>query len=133
MSAEVITFRDAQAESGREAMLSALAELHSLITIDPVMGASPVRIYFVLNPAVKGRIAAFIDAEDRTYVRPPAAYALISYDFPFGLHLVETSARQMASERAKAVVTSSAALQGGLLHAAACTLGIDARSATSNT
>jgi hypothetical protein len=129
MTAEVITLRDAQAESGREAMLSALAELHSLITIDPVMGASPVRIYFVLNPAVKSRIAAFIDAEDRGYVRPPGAYALISYDFPFALHLVETSARQMASDRAKAVVTSSAELQGYLLQSAASALGVEAQAA----
>jgi hypothetical protein len=129
MTADVITFLDAQAESGREAMLSALAELHSLITIDPVMGASPVRIYFVLNPAVKVRIAAFIDADDRAYARPPGAYALISYDFPFGLHLVESSARRMAPESAKAVVACSADLQGELLRAAACALGIDAQSA----
>ena len=129
MTADVITFRDSQAENGREAMLSALAELHSLITIDPLMGASPVRIYFVLNPAVKMRIAAFIDAEERAYARPPGAYALISYDFPFALHLVETAASQMASERAKAVVTCSADLQGDLLRAGAGALGIDAQPA----
>jgi len=126
MTADVVTLRERQTTGGED-LLAAVVELHALITIDPVMGAAPVRIYFVFNPAARARIAACHDVANGARTPLPAAYALVAYDFPFALHLIETSARRIASERAKALVSCSADLQGDVLRKTANALGIDAQ------
>jgi len=125
MTAQIVALRDRQL-ANTEDLLAAVVELHALVSIDPVMGASPVRIYFVFNPVAKQRIAACHDLEGGRRAPLPAAYALVAYDLPFALHLVETSARQIGTERAKAIVTASAELQGDMLRQAASALGIEA-------
>jgi nitroreductase len=127
MSGQVVAFRDPKAPDEREALIAAMGPLHTLITLDPILGASPVRIYFVLNPEARARIAECLDPNDRSQARFAAAFALVAYDFPFALQLIEGSSPQISSEQAKAIVTCSAGLQGDALQAAAAAFGIDAR------
>jgi nitroreductase len=127
MSGQVVAFRDPKAPDEREALIAAIGPLHTLITLDPILGASPVRIYFVLNPEARARIAECLDPNDRSQARFAPAFALVAYDFPFALHLVEGASPQISSERAKQIVTCSAGLQGDALRTAAAAFGIDAR------
>jgi hypothetical protein len=121
MTAQLLAFRKPPPAG---ALLDAVVELHALISIDPVMGASPVRAYFVFNSAAKARITAAIDAAD--VAREPTAYAVVAYDFAFALHLIEIAGRPIDRERAKAVASASAALQGAAFEAAAAALDIEA-------
>ena len=127
MIAQVVAFRDPKSADEREALIAAIGQLHALITLDPILGASPVRIYFVLNPQARTRIAECLDPSDRSQARFAAAFALVAYDFPFALQLIEGTSPQISSDRAKAIVTCSAGLQGDALRAAAAAFGIDAR------
>jgi hypothetical protein len=106
-------------------LLDAVVELHALISIDPVMGASPVRVYFVFNPAAKARISAAIDAADAAPA--PTAYAVVAYDFAFALHLIGIAGRPIDRERAKAIASASAGLQRAAFEAAAAALDVEAR------
>jgi len=124
MSAQLLAFRKPP-PADAQALLDAVVELHALISIDPVMGASPVRAYFVFNPAAKTRITDAIDAADLT--REPTAYAVMAYDFAFALHLIEIAGRSVDRERAKAIASASAGLQCATFEAAAEALGVDAR------
>jgi 3-hydroxypropanoate dehydrogenase len=130
MSGQVLAFRGPRAADQREALIAALVPLHTLITLDPILGASPVRVYFVLNPQARERIAACLDPGDGSQARFAPAFALVAYDFPFALQLVEGTAPQMSREQAKRIVTCSAGLQGDALQAAARAFGIDARPIT---
>jgi hypothetical protein len=127
MSGQVVAFRDPKAPDERDALIAAIGPLHALITLDPILGASPVRIYFVLNPQARTRIAECLDPSDRSQARFASAFALVAYDFPFALHLVEGTAPQIPRERATEIVTCSAGLQGDALQAAAAAFGVDAR------
>ena len=124
MTAQLLAFRT-PAPPDPSALLDAVVELHALISIDPVMGASPARVYFVLNPAAKDRIAAAIEAAGGR-ARPAAAYAVMAYDFGFALHLVEIAGRPISRERAKAIATASAELQPAAFLAAAEAVGVEA-------
>ena len=127
MTGQVVAFRDPKSPDEREALIAAIGPLHAVITLDPILGASPVRIYFVLNPQARARIAECLDPSDRSMARFASAFALVAYDFPFALHLIEGTAPQLPRERAQAIVTCSAGLQGDALRAAAAAFGIDAR------
>jgi nitroreductase len=127
MTGQVVAFRNPSAAEAREALIAAVVPLHTLITLDPILGASPVRIYFVLNPQARRRIAECVDPGDGAQARSAPAFALVAYDFPFALQLIEGTAPQVARERAKQIVTRSAALQGEALRAAASAFGLDAR------
>ncbi len=125
MSAQLLAF-PAPPPQDIDALLAAVVELHALISIDPVMGASPARVYFVFNPAAKARIVASIDAADTARAGSSTAYAVMAYDFPFALHLIEIAGRPISSERAKVIATASADLQRGAFWAAADAAGIEA-------
>jgi 3-hydroxypropanoate dehydrogenase len=127
MSAQVIQLRDADPAEDGAALLAAVSELHALITLDPVLGASPVRVCFVFNPEARQRIAASLDPTDGAGRRGAPTYALVCYDFPFALQLLRASASRLAEARAKEIVVCSAGLQAEALRVAAATLGIDAR------
>jgi len=127
MTAQLLAF-PAPAPQDPSALLEAVVDLHALISIDPVMGASPARVYFVINPAAQARILAAIDAADAARANPPSAYAVMAYDFPFALHLIEIAGRPISSERARTIATSSASLQGAAFRAAAQTVGVEAQS-----
>jgi hypothetical protein len=127
MTGQVVAFRDPKSPDEREALIAAIGPLHAVITLDPILGASPVRIYFVLNQQARIRIAECLDPSDRSMARFASAFALVAYDFPFALHLIEGTAPQLPRERAQAIVTGSAGLQGDALRAAAAAFGIDAR------
>jgi nitroreductase len=127
MTGQVVAFRSAAAGDERDALIAAIGPLHTLITLDPILGATPVRVYFVLNPQARARIAECLDPNDRSQARFATAFALVAYDFPFALQLVEGSAPQLGRERAKQIVTCSAGLQGDALQAAAAAFGVDAR------
>jgi 3-hydroxypropanoate dehydrogenase len=123
MTAQVISLREPARPDDRETLLEAVAELHALVTLDPVLGASPVRVYFVFNPDAQQRIAASLG---RAIRRPAVAYGLIAYDFPFALHLLQATASRLTRERAMEIASCSAGLQAECLRVAAATLGIDA-------
>lgn len=127
MTAEVVAFPDPSWPGEHEALTRALIELHALITIDPLLGASPVRVYFLVNPQAKRRIEAYIDPPDRAGAGRLAAYALVSFDFPYALHMFETGGSPLSQERAKEVILCSADLQEGSLSRAASAIGLDAR------
>ena len=123
MTAALLAFPKPTAADDAKALLEAAVELHALISIDPVMGASPARVYFVFNSEARRRIAAAVDGGER---RMPTAYAVMAYDFPFALHLIEIAGRPASPERAKALACASASLQGNALAAAAEAVGVEA-------
>jgi len=101
-------------------------ELHALITIDPILGASPVRIYFVLNPRAVERIIAALRPADPA-ARAASCFALIAYDFPFALHQFALTASPIPTERAREIIERSAGLQLPSLIQAAEAMGLAAR------
>ena len=129
MTADVIRLREPATGVDTTSLLTAISELHVLITLDPVLGTSPVRVYFVLNPQAKIRIEAALDASCDWRRQRPSAYALIAYDFPFALYQMEMSGARLVRERAQELVSLNAGLQGEFLEAAAASLGIAARAA----
>jgi len=131
MTGQVVAFRERLTTDARETLIEALLPLHTLITLDPVLGASPVRVYFVLNPQARSRIVDCVAPGDRCSARSAPAFALVAYDFPFAMHLVEGTAPQLSRERALEIVLCSSALQGGALQAAAKAMGIKAESLAS--
>jgi nitroreductase len=123
MTAELLAFRKPPPADDAKPLLAAAVELHALLSIDPVMGASPARVYFVFDPDARRRIGSAIDGAAG---RPPTAYAVTTYDFPFALHLIEIAGRPASPERARTIATLSAGLQGEALQAAAEALGVEA-------
>ena len=121
--AELLAFRTPPPADDAKRLLEAAVELHALISIDPVMGATPSRVYFVFNPEAKRKIAAAIDGGA---ARQPTAYALVAYDFAFALHLIEIAGRPANRERAKTIAMVGASLQGETLQAAANAVGVEA-------
>jgi hypothetical protein len=119
MTAQVIPIAVPTSAEDHDAMLAAVIELHALITLDPILGASAVRVYFVFNPIAKARIAACIDPADRGLRRPAPAYVLVAYDFPFALHQLQATSNRLSPDQTKQVVCRSAGLQGKALQAAA--------------
>jgi nitroreductase len=127
MTSQIVALRGSQGADAREAWLAAVTDLHTLITLDPVLGASPVRVYFVLNPQAIARVGACVDADDRPRARSASALALVAYDFPFALRVVESNAPGISRQRGERIVIHGAGLQGEALRAAAGAMGIDAR------
>ena len=128
MTAALLAFPKQPPPDDAKALLEAAVELHALISIDPVMGASPARVYFVFNPEAKLRIAAAIDGGA---TRQPTAYAVAAYDFPFALHLIEIAGRPANPDSAncgwaRTIAELSASLQGDALAAAAAAVGVEA-------
>ena len=126
MSASVVAFPIQESTAARDALYAAVAELQALISIDPVLGASPVRVCFIFNPEAKARIAAFLPPSDGAGARATTAYGLVAYDFSFALHLFVLAGSGIPLERAKQIICRSAELQGGLLREAAAVSGVAA-------
>jgi hypothetical protein len=124
MTAAVIAL--AEQADDCEALRPVLAELHGLIAIDPILGASPVRILFVLNREARAHVAACIDPAD-AHSRLGPAYVLVAYDFPFALHQFTASRDYLPEDRAKAIITCSAALQSDAFQRAAGAFGLAVR------
>jgi hypothetical protein len=119
MTAKVVSFRARESTDARDALYAAVVELQALISIDPVLGASPVRVCFAFNPQAKAQIAACLCAPDGAKPRVATAYALVAYDFSFALHLFALAGSRIPIERAKEIICCSADLQEGLLMKAA--------------
>ena len=126
MTGQIVAFRTPPTADEREASLGAVVELHTLITLDPILGVSPVRIYFLLNPKAVAKVAACLDTSDRSKARPPIAFALVAYDFPFALYLIESSAPSLRPGRAQEIASRSAGLLGDAFRASATASGIEA-------
>jgi hypothetical protein len=122
--AEVVDFPTTASTDGRDALYAAAVELQALISIDPVLGASPVRICFAFNPSAKAQIAACLPPSGGASSRAPIAYAVVAYDFSFALHLFAMAGSPIPLERAKVIITHSADLQETLLTKAAEAVGI---------
>jgi hypothetical protein len=127
MSAVVVRLPGRVRAADSEALKAAVVELHTLVSLDRTSGAAPVRIYFAFNPAARARIAACLDPTEPACRLAPSAYALVAYDFPFALHLLEIAGAQVSHDRAKEIVALSAGLQGDMLQAAAEAVNIEAR------
>jgi hypothetical protein len=121
--ARVVDFPTQASTDARDALYAAAAELQALISIDPVLGASPVRVCFAFSPHTKAQIAACVATLDGV---APIAYAVVAYDFSFALHLFAMAGSRIPVERAKEIICRSAELQGGLLIRAAQAVGIAA-------
>jgi hypothetical protein len=131
MTAQLLDFRPpAPPPEATAQLLAAVVELHALIAIDPVMGASPSRTYFVFNPVAKARVAAAIDRAEAARARPPTAFAVTAYNFPFALHLIGIAARPISPERARTIASASADLQSRAFQAAANAVGVGAQLVT---
>ncbi len=127
MTADVIPLHHETRADDRAALIAAIPELHALIALDPLLGASPVRVYFVLNPAAQSEIAKTLGPSDRRAGVGAYAFALVAYDFPLALFQLKGETPSIPDERAKAIIRASAALQGEGLVRAADVLGLDAR------
>ena len=127
MSAVVVRLPERVGAADSEALKAAVVELHTLVSLDRTSGAAPVRVYFAFNPAARARIAACLDPAEPACRRPPSAYALVAYDFPFALHMLGIAGAQVSAPRAKEIVSLSAGLQGDMLQAAAEAVNIEAR------
>jgi hypothetical protein len=127
MTGVVVNLKDRVREADCESLKAAVLELRALISLDRTTGAAPVRIYFAFNAAARARIAGCLDPAETASRRPPAAFALVAYDFPFALHMIEIAGRQVTKDRAKAIAALSAGLQGDMLQAAAEAVRIEAR------
>ena len=124
MTAQVLAFRDPGLCEERDAVRAALAELQTLINLDPVLGASPARVRFVHAPDGKTPITECMAPWEQ--VVPCLAYALLAYDFTFARHLFEVAGRPVPLARAAEIISCSAGLQGDLLQSAAKRLGMTA-------
>jgi hypothetical protein len=127
MSAVVVRLPERVRATDSEALKAAVIELHTLISLDRTSGAAPVRIYFAFNPAARELIAGCLDPAEPACRRPPSAYALVAYDFPFALHMLQIAGAQLSEARAKEIISLSAGLQGDMLRAAAGAVNIAAR------
>jgi 3-hydroxypropanoate dehydrogenase len=125
VTGRVIAFPEPATATARQNLLWAVMELHALITLDPILGVSPARTYFVLNPHAKARIVAALPPADRRAAA--GAYALLAYDFPFALCQLKATTIHLPGERARAIVTKSADLQAESFGRAAAALDMDAR------
>lgn len=128
MAAEVIPLRRDTSRDDRAALLAAIPELHALISLDPLLGASPVRVYFVLNPAAQAEIAQTIGLSERRAGQGAYAYALVAYDFPLAQFQLGGETPSIPQERANVILRCSANLQGEGLIRAAGALGLEATS-----
>jgi hypothetical protein len=126
MMASVVDFPTEASTDARDALYAAAVELQALISIDPLLGASPVRICFAFNPQAKAQIATCLYPSDGGHPRAPIAYAVVAYDFSFALHLFAMAGSQIPVERSKEIICRSAELQEGLLTHAADAVGIAA-------
>jgi hypothetical protein len=122
MTAEVLAFESAGRPRERQALMAAIVELHALVALDPVLGAAPVRVYFVVNPHARQRIESCFSGPDRR--RPDGAYAMVAYDFPFALELLKSIAPSVDEDRAKTLIETSAEMQEATLVRAAAAIGV---------
>lgn len=127
MTADVIPLQREVRRDGRAALVAAIPELHALITLDPLLGASPVRVYFVLNPAAQAEIAKTLGPGGRRPVAGAFVFALVAYDFPLALFQLKGETPSIPDERAEVILRTSAALQGEGLIRAAGALGLEAK------
>jgi len=105
-----------------------LDELHALLTLDPVAGASPARTLFVVSETAKARLARRTCPTTSDAVLGAPACAIIGYDFAFAVQLALSSqaAEPGDADLAIRIAALGAALQGDGLVRAACALGLRA-------
>ncbi len=126
MSSEVVAFPRPAAIDARETMLSAVGDLHALISLDPVLGSSPSRVYFVFSDQGRARVEASLSHRRPSAPAVATAYALVAYDFCFGLRLFAYAGSKIPPERARQIIARGADLQGDTLRRAALAFRIDA-------
>ena len=105
-----------------------LDELHALLTLDPIAGASPSRTLFVVSEAAKARLARRTCPSCLETVLTAPACAVVGYDFAFAVQLALSSQAAEPGDTDLAIRTASlgAALQGDGLIRAAAALGLGA-------
>jgi 3-hydroxypropanoate dehydrogenase len=106
---------------------SRLGELHALLALDSIAGASPARTLFVVSEANKARLALGACPSVRERILGAPACAVVGYDFPFAVNLVLSGQPDdgvAATALAIRTAARSAALQGEALARAAAALGL---------
>jgi 3-hydroxypropanoate dehydrogenase len=129
MSAQVVRLRQG-AWSGAAAPVprALLDQLHDLLQLDPIAGASAVRTLFVASEAGKARLARHLAPGEQDQAPAAPAFAIIGFDFQFAVSLILSASASANPDRGAAVRTAqrSAALQGDTLRLAAAAVGLRA-------
>jgi 3-hydroxypropanoate dehydrogenase len=129
MSAQVVRLRqDVCSEAPAPVPRVVLDQLHDLLQLDPIAGASAVRTLFVASEAGKARLASHLSPADTTLALSAPAVAVIGFDFLFAVSLILSRSSIADPDCARAVRTAqrSAALQGDTLRLAAAAVGLRA-------
>ena len=105
-----------------------LAQLHDLLQLDPIGGASAVRTLFVASETAKARLARHLSPADSVLALNAPAIAVIGFDFLFAISLIVSASPAANPDCAVAIRTAqrSAALQGATLRLAADAVGLEA-------
>jgi len=128
MSAQVVRMKPEACSGAVPVARDLLDQLHGLLKLDPIAGASPARALFVVSDDAKARLARHLSPGDAEHALRAPALGLVGYDFPFAVSLLLASAGAKP-DCATAIRTArrSAALQGECLRLAARAVGLEAR------
>ena len=104
------------------------AQLHDLLQLDPIGGASAVRTLFVASETAKARLARHLSPADSVLALNAPAIAVIGFDFLFAISLIVSASPVANPDCGLAIRTAqrSAALQGATLRLAADAVGLEA-------
>jgi 3-hydroxypropanoate dehydrogenase len=129
MTAQVVRLRP---EVGSAAATSipreVLGQLHGLLRLDPIAGASPARTLFAVSGAAKARLVRCLAPADREAALAAPALAVTGFDFLFAVSLLLAASPVANPDCAQAIRTAqrSAAIQGEVLGLAAHAVGLRA-------
>jgi 3-hydroxypropanoate dehydrogenase len=129
MSAQVVRLRrDVWSGAAAPVPRALLDQLHDLLQLDPIAGASAVRTLFVASEAGKARLARHLAPSEREEAKAVPAFAIIGFDFLFAVSLILSVSPIANPDCGAAVRTAqrSAALQGDTLRLAAAAVGLRA-------
>jgi len=129
MSAQVVRLRrDIASVAAGPVPRAVLGQLHDLLQLDPIAGASAVRTLFVASDAGKARLARHLAPGERDLAPGAPAFAIVGFDFLFAVSLILSASPMANPDCALAVRTAqrSAALQGDTLRLAAAAVGLRA-------
>jgi len=126
MSAQVVRMRREACSAAAPVARDLLDQLHGLLKLDPIAGASPARALFVVSDDAKARLARHLSLCDAEQALQAPALGLVGYDFPFAVSLLLAAGAKPDCVSAIRTARRSAALQGECLRLAARAVGLEA-------
>jgi 3-hydroxypropanoate dehydrogenase len=127
MSARVVRIRPEVCSVAAPVARDLLDQLHGLLKLDPIAGASPARALFVVSDEAKARLARHLSPGDAAQAQRAPALGLVGYDFPFAISLLLAGGTKPDCVAAIRTARRSAGLQGECLRLAARAVGLDAQ------